>query len=130
MTGGLRYARNNQRFKQDASGLLVTSGPLRTSHEDVVTYLANARYRFSPHVTTYARFATGYRPGGPNFLGLDPATGAPAAPATYKSDTLYSYEAGVRAETTDRRFGITSPVNSIHLARHPAPDPGGRRDDL
>ena len=106
VTGGLRYARNNQRFEQDASGLLVTSGPLRTSHEDVVTYLANARYRFSPHVTTYARFATGYRPGGPNFLVLDPATGAPAAPATYKSDTLYSYEAGIRAETKDRRFGI------------------------
>jgi outer membrane receptor protein involved in Fe transport len=106
VTGGLRYAKNNQRFEQDASGLLVTSGPLRTSHEDVVTWLANARYRFSPNVTAYARFATGYRPGGPNFLVLDPVTGNPAAPATYKSDTLASYEVGLRAETPDRTFGI------------------------
>jgi outer membrane receptor protein involved in Fe transport len=106
VTGGVRYARNNQKFEQDASGLLVTSGPLRTSHEDVVTYLANARYRFSRNVIAYARFATGYRPGGPNYLVLDPATGAPAAPATFKSDSLDSYEAGIKAETADRSFGI------------------------
>jgi outer membrane receptor protein involved in Fe transport len=106
VTGGIRYARNNQKFEQDASGLLVTSGPLRKSHEDVVTYLANARYRFSPNVIAYARFATGYRPGGPNYLVLDPATGAPAAPATFKSDSLDSYEAGIKAETADRSFGI------------------------
>jgi outer membrane receptor protein involved in Fe transport len=106
VTGGVRYARNNQKFEQDASGLLVTSGPLRTSHEDVVTYLANARYRFSRNVIAYARFATGYRPGGPNYLVLDPATGAPAAPATFISDSLDSYEAGIKAETADRSFGI------------------------
>jgi outer membrane receptor protein involved in Fe transport len=106
LSAGLRYARNNQAFEQDASGLLVTSGPLRTSDEDVVTWLANARYRFSPHVIAYARFATGYRPGGPNFLVLDPVTGLPAAPDTYKSDTLASYELGFRAETPDRSFGI------------------------
>jgi outer membrane receptor protein involved in Fe transport len=106
VTAGLRYARNSQSFEQDASGLLVTSGPRRTSHEDVVTYLANARYRFSPHVTAYARFATGYRPGGPNYLVLDPGTGQPAAPDTYRSDTLDSYEIGLRAETPDRGFGI------------------------
>jgi outer membrane receptor protein involved in Fe transport len=106
VTGGLRYARNNQRFEQDAAGLLVTSGPPRSSHEDVVTYLANARYRFSRNVVAYARFATGYRPGGPNYLVLDPLTGDPAAPDTYRSDTLDSYEAGIRAETDDRSFAI------------------------
>lgn len=106
VTGGLRYARNSQKFEQDASGLLVTSGPLRKSNEDVVTYLANARYRFTPNVVAYVRFATGYRPGGPNYLVLDPATGAPAAPATFKSDSLDSYEAGIKAETADRSFGI------------------------
>lgn len=105
VSGGLRYARNNQSFEQDASGLLVTSGPLRKSDEDVVTWLANARYRFTPHIIAYTRFATGYRPGGPNFLVLNPATGAPAAPDTYKSDTLASYEIGFRAETPDRTFG-------------------------
>jgi len=106
LTAGLRYARNSQAFEQDATGLLVTSGPRRSSDEDVVTWLANARYRFSPHVMAYARFATGYRPGGPNFLVLDPVTQLPAAPDTYKSDSLSSYELGFRAETPDRSFGI------------------------
>lgn len=106
VSGGLRYAHNNQRFAQDATGLLVTSGPPRRSDEDVVTWLANARYRFSPHVMAYARFATGYRPGGPNYLVLDPATQLPAAPDTYKSDSLASYELGFRTETPDRTLGI------------------------
>jgi iron complex outermembrane recepter protein len=106
VSGGLRYARNNQSFEQDASGLLVTSGPLRQSDEDVVTWLANARYRFTPHIMAYARFATGYRPGGPNYIVLDPVTQTPAAPDTYKSDTLASYELGFRAETADRSFGL------------------------
>ncbi|MBO9376332.1 TonB-dependent receptor [Sphingomonas histidinilytica] len=106
VTGGIRYARNKQAFEQDAAGLLVTSGPRRTSKEGVTTYLANARYKFSRHVTAYARFATGYRPGGPNFLVIDPATGLRGAPDTYASDTLDSYEIGIKAETADRSFGI------------------------
>jgi outer membrane receptor protein involved in Fe transport len=71
-----------------------------------VTWLANARYRFTPHIMAYARFATGYRPGGPNYLVLDPVTQNPAAPDTYKSDSLSSYELGFRAETPDRAFEI------------------------
>ncbi|MES2495647.1 MAG: TonB-dependent receptor [Pseudomonadota bacterium] len=106
VTGGIRYARNNQKFRQDASGLLVASAPQRSSNEDVFTYLANARYRFSRDVTAYARFATGYRPGGPNYRVIDPVTGLPGAPDTFKSDKLDSYEAGIKAETADRSFGI------------------------
>ncbi len=106
LTGGVRYAHNKQAFEQNASGLLVTSGPRRTSGEGVTTYLANARYRFSKHATVYARFATGYRPGGPNFLVIDPSTGLPGAPDTYASDSLDSYEIGFKAETADRSFGI------------------------
>jgi outer membrane receptor protein involved in Fe transport len=52
------------------------------------------------------RFATGYRPGGPNFLVIDPATGLQGAPDTYNSDSLDSYEVGFKAETSDRTFGI------------------------
>jgi outer membrane receptor protein involved in Fe transport len=106
VTGGLRYARNNQSFEQNATGLLVGSGPRRTSKEGVTTYLANARYRFSEHATAYVRFATGYRPGGPNFLVIDPATGQRGAPDSYASDSLDSYEVGFKAETPDRTFGI------------------------
>lgn len=106
ITGGIRFAHNEQDFVQQATGLLVASAPKAKSDESVVTYLANARYRFNPHVTAYARFATGYRPGGPNYRVLDPVTGLPAAPATFDSDSLASYEVGVKAETPDRRFAI------------------------
>ncbi len=105
VTGGIRYARNNQAFTQNASGIFVVSAPGSSSHESVTTWLANARYRFSKHVTAYARFATGYRPGGPNFRVIDPATGNPSPP-TFGSDTLTSYEGGIKAETADHKFGI------------------------
>ena len=113
VTGGVRYARNKQSFEQDASGLLVAPGPRRKSDEGVTTYLANARYRFSDHVTAYARFATGYRPGGPNFLVIDPTTGLQGAPDTYASDSLNSYELGVKAETPGRTFGLDLSVYYI-----------------
>ena len=104
--GGVRVARNKQSFTQNATGILVASQPTNKSHETVATYLANVRYKFSDHASAYARFATGYRPGGPNAVIRDLATGELLAPATFKSDSLYSYEAGFKGETSDRTFGI------------------------
>lgn len=106
VTGGLRYAYNRQTYTQNATGILAPSVPTLRSHEGVTTYLANARYRFSPHATAYVRFATGYRPGGPNIVTFDPITGAPLGPPTFRSDSLTSYEAGFRGETADRTFSI------------------------
>lgn len=113
LSGGLRYAANRQRFQQDGSGLLGTSIPLRRASDDVFTYLANARYKLGDRMTAYLRYATGYRPGGPNFLLLDPMTGLPTGPATFKADHLQSYEAGIKAETADRTFGIDLSVYHI-----------------
>ena len=72
----------------------------------MVTYLANARYRFSPRAVAYVRVATGYRPGGPNVVAINPATGEQFAPSTFEADTLTSYEAGFKAETADRRLAL------------------------
>lgn len=106
ISGGLRYAANRQRFEQVGSGLLVGSVPEARTTDDVVTYLLNARYKFSEDATAYLRYATGYRPGGPNFVVNDPATGLPLAEDTFRSDSLESYEAGFRAQTADRAFAI------------------------
>lgn len=98
VTTGVRYARNEQEYTQDASGLLIGAVPKRTDEENVYTYLANARYRFTPNATAYARFATGYRPGGPNAVSIDPITGQPNAPESFKADTSKSYELGFKAQ--------------------------------
>lgn len=105
VTGGVRYAHNRQSYTQDGSGVLVGSLPTARSSEGVFTYLANARYQFDEHATGYVRYATGYRPGGPNFVARDPLTGAPLAPPSFDADRLESYEVGYKAETVDRVFG-------------------------
>jgi iron complex outermembrane recepter protein len=106
VTGGVRYARNDQELRQVSSGLFSPSSPPPgKSDEGVFTYLANARYRFQENVVGYVRYATGYRPGGPNYQLLDPATGQPLGGQTFESDELKSYEIGIKADTSDRRFG-------------------------
>ena len=104
LAGGLRYSHNSQSFQQNGTGLLVGSNPKATSAEDVTTYLANVRYLASDNLMTYFRFATGYRPGGPNFQGSDPVTGEPLGNAAFESDELQSYEGGLKATTDDRRY--------------------------
>ncbi len=103
---GLRYAANDQGYEQVATGILAGSFPEATSEDEVVTYVGNAQYRFTDRAMAYARVASGYRPGGPNFVANDPATGQPLAPPTFKADKLWSYEGGLRAETGDRRYSL------------------------
>ena len=106
VTGGIRYARDDQQFSQTGGGFLGSSKPSTDSSEDVRNYLGTARYHLSDHATAYVRYATGYRPGGPNYVTLNPTTGLPNGPATYQPDSLKSYEAGFKAESADRRFAM------------------------
>jgi iron complex outermembrane receptor protein len=106
VTAGTRYARNDQSFTQIGSGFLGLSAPTSDASEKVFTYLANARYRFSERTTGYLRYATGYRPGGPNVVNVDPGTGELIGSPTFDADRLKSYEVGFRTGTVDRRFGI------------------------
>jgi len=106
VTGGVRYARNDQEYDQYGAGRFISSRPKASSDEGVSTYLANARYKFSDHSTGYVRYATGYRPGGPNASANDPVTGQPLGSPTFDADKLKSYEIGYKAETGDRRFGV------------------------
>ena len=115
LTGGLRYAHNSQEQEQIGSSDIGLTGsiPKRDSSEDVTTYLANLRYQVNDHVMPYLRVATGYRPGGPNVVLNDSDTGLPIAPPTFDSDSLTSYEAGLKASTGDRRYTIDAAVYYI-----------------
>ncbi|HKS55843.1 MAG TPA: TonB-dependent receptor, partial [Steroidobacteraceae bacterium] len=91
LTGGLRYAHNSQRFEQIGSGPLVFSVPERGQKDDIDTYQATIRYRASETFMSYVRYATGYRPGGPNAV-LNDLSGQPLADPVFDADKLKSYE--------------------------------------
>lgn len=107
LTGGLRIGRISQTYNQtfygsDASAFntfLVLSGlspvPADTGTtrgaETVKTYLLTARYHFSPDGMIYARYATGFRPGGPNFS-------VPGLPASFDADSTENFEGGVKTK--------------------------------
>ncbi len=106
VTGGFRIGEIDQRYQQFLSGAdvvayntLLEIGGLSpvpvasvpaTSSETVKTYLATARYHFSPDGILFLRYATGFRPGGPN-------TVTPGLPPTFNPDTTQNYEAGVKS---------------------------------
>jgi iron complex outermembrane receptor protein len=55
------------------------------------TYLLTPRLKLSPDVMLYARFASGYRPGGPNPVN-------PGVPASFQPDKTYNYEIGAKGD--------------------------------
>ena len=100
---GGRYSKNDQSSRQTVvSALLGSSDDFGKSSEDVFTYSVAPKYKINRNTTIYARVAKGFRPGGPNAI----APGAPADLRTFHSDTVTSWEAGVKAETPDHRFSI------------------------
>jgi iron complex outermembrane recepter protein len=108
ITGGLRYAKNDQRYIQDSGGaILPTAVVPASSSEGVLTYMANARYHFSDDTMVYFRVASGYRPGGPN-------SSLPGIPPSYASDKLVNYELGLKSEFLDRKVLIDPTVFYIN----------------
>lgn len=112
VSAGLRYARNSQEKEVIGTGTIGRglNDPLRESDDDVLTYLANARYHFTDQVTGYVRYATGYKAGGPNAMVIDAATGEVLSPDTLDAETLASYEIGIKGDTPNRllRFDLAA----------------------
>jgi outer membrane receptor protein involved in Fe transport len=100
ITGGLRWARNDQQFTQATSGAIepLASTP-GASSQDVVTYSVSPRLHINADNMLYARVASGYQPGGPNVL-------LPGVPPTVAADTLTNYEVGVKSLIDDHRLLI------------------------
>ncbi|WP_244315103.1 TonB-dependent receptor [Paraburkholderia unamae] len=110
LTAGVRVAHNSQDFTQSLSGLLfgAPASSSASSDDTTATYMFTARYALTPQSNVYVRAASGYRPGGPNTGLLNPLTGLPAAAApTFKPDTLWSYEAGYKADLFDKRLSLS-----------------------
>ena len=103
---GARTSNNDQNATQ------VTDGPLAggaltvirgSSSESPFTWSFSPRFAVNDDTSIYVRAATGFRPGGPNIL---PPGAPPGTPASYDSDSLTSYEAGVKTALDDGRFAL------------------------
>jgi iron complex outermembrane recepter protein len=111
---GVRYSRQKQAYEETVSGLLATGSaavltpPVATSDQSVMTYLINPKFHITDDVMLYARAASGFRPGGPNFV-LSPGLGNP----TYAPDRLWSYELGEKASFLDKRATLDFDVYDI-----------------
>jgi len=105
VTGGLRSSHDREVATQNGTGA-ISSQPRTASEENVVTYLADARYHLNRDSIVYVRYATGYRPGGPNYSTINTITLQPITPAPFKSDRLQSYEAGYKVQTRNGRFAL------------------------
>jgi iron complex outermembrane receptor protein len=111
---GLRYSRQKQAYDETVSGLLATGSaavltpPVATSDQSVMTYLFNPKFHITDDVMVYGRAASGFRPGGPNFV-LSPGLGNP----TFAPDRLWSYELGEKSSFLDKRATLNFDVYDI-----------------
>ncbi|MGM9482020.1 TonB-dependent receptor [Roseateles sp. NT4] len=108
---GVRYAKNKQDYTITRSGLLGNPPLVALASEDsATTYHLVGRYRPAQDWSLFARYATGYRPGGPQTN--------PAAPnRTFDPDTVKSYEFGTKAYLMDRRLGLDVTVYHIDWSK-------------
>ena len=110
---GGRYSYNEQEAKQASDGILAGGSlvlPTIKSDENVFTFSVAPRFELSDDISIYARVAKGFRPGGPNVV----PPGAPPEVQSYDSDSLISYEAGVKAQTSDGRYSIDAALFHIN----------------
>jgi outer membrane receptor protein involved in Fe transport len=100
ISGGLRWAHNDQTFRQTSSGAIVPPADRPgASSEDVWTYSISPQFHVTGDTMLYARVATGYRPGGPNVV-------VPGLPPTVEADTLINYEVGFKTRLADPSLSI------------------------
>jgi outer membrane receptor protein involved in Fe transport len=110
ITGGLRYARNEQDHSYAVSGIgaeltgLKSSGG--TSAENVNTWMISPRYRINKNNMVYLRIATGYRAGSPNLA-------LPGVPTVVNSDRLTNYEAGWKTSMLQRKLNLNLALYDI-----------------
>lgn len=114
-TGGIRVGHIDQSYSQyfggsdaDAYDALLTyvgeaatpfSVPVAHSSQNITNYLATARYHVSRDTMVYARFATGFRPGGPNAR-------VNGLPQTFQADKTQDYELGAKSAFWDGKGSL------------------------
>jgi iron complex outermembrane recepter protein len=111
---GGRESRITQTFSQKEIGPLLVPiiyqvpspfiFPEQKIDNDVFTYLLTPQFKLSPNFMAYARFASGYRPGGIN------VSQGVGTPIQYDPDRTYDYDLGVKGDFLDHRLAIDTSV--------------------
>lgn len=102
---GARYAENEQDMVQGGTGV---SNGTESSSDDAITYSVAPRFRLNDNTMLYARVSTGYRPGGPNILGIPSVI-----PATFDPDETTNYEVGVKTDLIDGLLSLDAAAYHI-----------------
>jgi outer membrane receptor protein involved in Fe transport len=112
VAAGLRVSRSGYSYSDRQDGPWGPAAPFLQAGSQTqvpVTPRVNATWEFARDDMVYASVAKGYRIGGanepvPGSCAADLAQlGLTAAPATYNSDSLWSYEVGMKGRLLDRR---------------------------
>ncbi|MFC4311920.1 TonB-dependent receptor domain-containing protein [Steroidobacter flavus] len=96
----------NQLFGPSATA----TTPEYKAKDDAFTYLLTPRYRFSDDLMMYARFASGFRPGGPN---TNPTALAAGLPRDFGPDSTENYEIGMKGSVFDDLLSFDASVYYI-----------------
>jgi len=112
---GARESHNQQTLNETISGPYDTaflgapspvSYPEVATKDDSFTYLVTPRYKISPDLMVYARLASGYRPGGPNYnLG--------GTPLEYGPDKTQNYELGLKGNAFNHALSFDASIYYI-----------------
>lgn len=104
LTGGLRYNKDKRDFTATRTGVFgaVGTGTARVD-EDNVTWDASLRYRPSDDMTLYARVARGYRAPSIQGRALFEFVSVQNSISTARSETINSYEVGLKSKLADDR---------------------------
>ncbi len=110
--GGIRYAHNKQTSSAPAgiSFFAPVAPGSSTFKDNATTYLVNVRFRPTETVSLYARAASGYRPGGPQSTRI---VLPPTAQTQIRADTVWNYEAGIKASALNGALAANLAVYRI-----------------
>jgi iron complex outermembrane receptor protein len=115
VTAGYRYSDVQQQVNESSGGPIYGTGinaePTLNFAEVNQTYLAGIRWRVTDAVMLYGRAATGYRPGGQR--GIPPGA-PPGFGDTFDSDSIRSFEAGVKVRALDGRLTLSTDAYVIN----------------
>ena len=84
--------------------------PNLSSKANAFTYLLTPRFKVTPDLMVYGRFASGFRPGGANNPSPNPTDNVPSS---YKPDTTVNYEIGTKGNAFGQLLSFDASVYYI-----------------